>query len=321
MSTTTERRRRSTRPLKVGLFLPTMSVGLEGRIPRWSDLRTAVRLAEDVGFDSVWVADELLWLFDDAPPVGNWEGWTLVAAMAAETQHVEIGPLVSCVNYRNPALLAKMADTVDEISGGRLVLGLGAGWSEREYRAFGFAWEQHFARFEEGVAIIHELLRDGVASVEGRYHRLHDALLQPRGPRGGRIPMLIGGSGRRTMRLAARYADVWNCLLVGRATAEAIPPRREALDAACAEVGRDPATLSRSAAVMACLFDSSGRLGPDDWCDGSLRGSADELAAQIRAFAAEGLDRLEVGVLPATPRGIEAFAEVLELLDRDEDGT
>src|SRR3712207_2979464 len=165
------------RPLKVGLHLPETE-----RIAPWSDLAAMCRLAEDVGFDSIWVPDHLLYFFPGEEPRGPWECWSILSAVAAVTHRVEIGPLVLCTNFRNPALIAKMADTVDEISGGRLILGLGAGWHEPEYRAFGFPFDHRASRFEEGIRIIHGLLRDGRVDFSGRYYQAQECELRPRGP-------------------------------------------------------------------------------------------------------------------------------------------
>ena|SRR5689334_22049590 len=126
------------RPLKVGLFLPFLEGSMGGATARWSDLLAMTRRAEEVGFDSVWTGDHMIFQLADLGPVGTWEGWSLIAALAAATSRVELGPLVACTSFRHPALLAKMADAVDEISGGRLILGLGAGYHEPEYRIFGY---------------------------------------------------------------------------------------------------------------------------------------------------------------------------------------
>src|SRR5690242_8976954 len=151
------------RPLKIGLMLPTVEGWMGGWMARWEDLKRIAQHAEAVGFDSLWLPDHLLFEFGEPgePPHGLLEAWTLLAALAASTERVELGPLVLCSGFRNPALLAKMADTLDEISGGRLILGLGAGYHEREYRAFGYPYDHRVSRFEEALKIIHTLLRVG----------------------------------------------------------------------------------------------------------------------------------------------------------------
>src|SRR5262245_19852203 len=143
-----------TRSPQIGLILPYSDLYLGGITPHWSDLAALAQLAEDVGFDSVWVPDHLLFRFPGVATGGAWECWSLLAALAAVTSRVALGPIVTCTAYRNPALLAKIAATVDEISGGRLILGLGAGWHEPEYHAFGYPFDHRFDRFEEALTII-----------------------------------------------------------------------------------------------------------------------------------------------------------------------
>jgi alkanesulfonate monooxygenase SsuD/methylene tetrahydromethanopterin reductase-like flavin-dependent oxidoreductase (luciferase family) len=306
------------RPLKVGLVLPTITGLPPGVTLGWRDHLAFAQTAEAVGFDSIWVADELLYAFDAAPPQGWWECWTFMSGIAAVTSRVTVGSLVSCTNYRNPALLAKMAATVDEISGGRLVLGLGAGWSERQFRTFGFPADHFVGRFEEALAVIHGLLRDGRVSFAGRYYEAQDAPLLPMGPRPGRIPIMVGGTGPRVMGLAARYADAWNVFLMGGdCQPERVRTHVTALDGICAKAGRDPATLGRSAAVMIAVSDEPFLIGTSDWARGALRGTPSELARQLRLFAHEGIDHVQVAISPPTVGAVQEFGRVLELLHRE----
>jgi alkanesulfonate monooxygenase SsuD/methylene tetrahydromethanopterin reductase-like flavin-dependent oxidoreductase (luciferase family) len=205
------------------------------------------RLAEDVGFDSVWNNDHLYYRFGepDDPTRGTWECWSLLSALAAVTSRVEIGTLVVGTGFRNPALLAKAADAVDDISGGRLLLGLGAGYHEPEYRAFGYPFDHLVGRFEEALIIIHTLLREGKIDFNGKYYQARECELVPRlSPRQG-PPILMGprASSPRMLGLMARYADYWTTFLVN--TLETYRPMKEAVDAACVKAGRDPATLTR----------------------------------------------------------------------------
>jgi alkanesulfonate monooxygenase SsuD/methylene tetrahydromethanopterin reductase-like flavin-dependent oxidoreductase (luciferase family) len=237
-----------------------------------------------------------------------------LAALAAATGHVGLGTLVACTGYRNPALLAKMADTVDEIGGGRLVLGLGAGDYEEEHQAFGFRWDHRVGRFAEALAIVAGLLRGGRVDFAGEYYAARDCELRPRGPRPHGPPLLIGAlaHGPRMLRLTAQYADLWNgWLTYGRSHPDAVPPLRAAVDAACAAVGRDPATLGRTVAVRAMLLGRAAFPGEEP-----LSGTPAELAAALRAFASEGIAHVQVWPIPNTLDGVEAFAPVLELLDR-----
>ena len=311
------------RPLKVGVGLPDAEGAMGGRTARWADLVTMARLAEDAGFDSVWNQDHLLfrqasWQGPDDPGEGAWECWTVLAALAAVTTRVELGPLVSCTSFRNPALLAKIADTVDEVSGGRLVLGLGAGWHEPEYDAFGYPFDHRVSRFEEALRIVSGLLRDGRADVAGTYSVARDAELRPRGPRKHGPPIMVGTTGERMLRLTARHADGWNGYFRrGVHRPAEVEPLLRRVDAACAAEGRDPATLERSFAVY---VDTVGNAPASDSVNVSgaepLRGSAEELANLFRGYADLGIDHLQVLVHPMTAEGIERLAPVLAHLDR-----
>jgi alkanesulfonate monooxygenase SsuD/methylene tetrahydromethanopterin reductase-like flavin-dependent oxidoreductase (luciferase family) len=309
----------SDRDLKVGLILPTWTGSLDGRTPRWTDFVGLARLAEDVGFDSLWLPDMLRYRFGEGiDPVACWETWSLVAGLAASTRRLEIGTLVLVGAYRNPALLAEMAETVDEISGGRLVLGIGAGVNQDEHEAYGFSWEHRYDRLEEALTVIHALFRDGHVEFEGRYVTARDCELGLRGPRPGGPPILLGGTGPRIQRLAARFADLWNVGFFGEPSdVDTVARLRREVDDACAGVGREAGSLERTAAVMVHLGGPPAMLGPYDWSAGALRGSVAELASSLRAFAAVGISHLQVGLVPSTPASVESFAQVLESLDRD----
>ena len=304
------------RPLKVGLIVPANEGELAGETPRWRDYLALARVTEELGFDSLWVPDHLLWRADDGTTSGTWEGWSLLTALAAVTARVEIGSFVSCTSFRAPALLAKMADTMDEISGGRLILGLGAGWNEPEYRAFGFPFDHRVGRFEEAVTIIHGLLRTGHIDFQGTYYAARDCELRPRGPRPGGPPIMIGSTGERMLRLMARYAAVWNAFFSKKGSGnriERIPALQAAVDAACKAEGRDPATVERTAAVFVNTIPGA-PLVLDGFAP-PLRGTADELAAELRAYAAAGITHAQLWIEPTTPAGIAAFGPVLERLD------
>jgi len=309
------------RPIKVGAFIPVVERQMDGGMARWRDVLAMARAAEDAGFDSVWLPDHLLFRFPNDDAQGVWEGTTLLAALAAATSRVEIGWLVAATSFRNPALTAKIAATIDEISGGRLILGLGAGWHEPEYRAFGYPFDRRVSRFEEALAIILPLLRDGHVDFRGSFYEARDCELRPRGPRPGGPPILIGalGTGPRMLRLAAQHADLWNAWLTwGRSWPDAILPLREPVDAACRSVGRDPATLGRTVALLVQVPDRDARvtLTSPTGSGEPLSGSPAEIAAALRGFAREGIAHVQLIHAPNSAAGIAAMAPVLEELDR-----
>jgi alkanesulfonate monooxygenase SsuD/methylene tetrahydromethanopterin reductase-like flavin-dependent oxidoreductase (luciferase family) len=207
-----------------------------GMAPSYTEIRATAIRAEEAGFDSIWVADHLLYRRQGQPTMGIWEAWTMLAALAEVTHRVELGTITLCASFRNPAVLAKMAVTLDEVSGGRLILGIGAGWNESEYRAFGLPFDRRVDRFEEALRVIVPLLREGRVTFDGRYFSVQDCELAPRGPRSEGPPLLIGASGPRMLHLAARHADLWNEAeyLV---CPEPFAARRAAFEAAQAEVG------------------------------------------------------------------------------------
>jgi probable F420-dependent oxidoreductase len=303
----------SNRPLKVGVQLPEVE-----REVRWPEILDMVRATEDLGYDSIWVGEHLLYRWPDRPARGPWEAWTSLAAIAAATSRVEFGPLVACTNFHNPALLAKQASTIDEISGGRLILGLGAGWNETEFQAFGFPFDHRIDRFEEAFTIIRTLLRDGAIDFDGRFYQARDCELLPRGPRPNGPPLMIGSMGPRMLRMTLPYVDAWNVWFADTGNApDGVPPLRDLVDAACREVGRDPAEVERTVAVQVRFPHGQGRI-QGEYAKASapaLEGDPDEMAEVLRAYAREGIQHVQLVIDPITRDAIEAFGAVLQRLD------
>jgi len=301
--------------LQLGLLLRTGEQSRPaGRVVGWSELREMSVMAEAVGFDTIWVADHLI--FRNAGAVvmepgisrGPYEAWTLLSAIAAVTNKVTLGPFVACNSFREPALLAKMADTLEEVSGGRLLLGLGAGWHEPEYTAFSYPFDHLAGRFEEALQIIVPLLKGERVTLHGTYYSVDDAELRPRGPRPGGPPIWIGAKGPRMLRLVAQYADAYNS--VWHSDVSATTERFARMDAACREVGRDPSTLMRTSGSNV-LVPHAGD-APDAPAS-AMTGSAQEIAEKIWAFRTEGrVSHMTVILDPWTTLGIEMFGKVIE---------
>jgi probable F420-dependent oxidoreductase len=302
------------RPLRVGIQLPEVE-----REVRWPEYVAMARSAEDVGFDTVWLGDHLLYRWPGRDPRGPWEVWTMLAALAASTSRIRLGPLVASTAFHAPAMLAKLAATVDEVSGGRLVLGLGAGWNETEFAAFGFPFDHRIDRFEEAFTIIRTLLRDGRIDFDGRYYQARDCELLPRPARPGGPPILIGSSGPRMLRITMPYADAWNVWYADIANSpEGLRPFLARVDEACREVGRDPAGVERTAAVHVRLPGGRGRVMGASKGPGivPLEGPPGVIAEGLRAYADLGVAEVQLVVDPITLESIEALGPVLEALDR-----
>jgi alkanesulfonate monooxygenase SsuD/methylene tetrahydromethanopterin reductase-like flavin-dependent oxidoreductase (luciferase family) len=198
--------------MKIGLVLIIAERKELKRAFSYQETREIAQRAESTGFDSLWLYDHMLYRSEGEPTIGIWECWTFLSALADATQHVELGTLVACNSFRNPALLAKMAITLDEVSQGRLILGIGAGWNKPEYDAFGWPFDHRVSRFEEALQIIRPLLKGGKVDFEGKYYQAHDCEIKPYGPRAGGPPLMIGSFGERMLSLTVKYADLWNTL-------------------------------------------------------------------------------------------------------------
>jgi probable F420-dependent oxidoreductase len=302
-----------TRPCRVGIQLPEVERRVE-----WPELIAMAQTAEDVGFDSLWLGDHLLYDLPGGVTRGPWEVWTSLAALAAVTERVELGPLVASAGFHAPAMLAKQAATVDAISGGRLIVGLGAGWNEREYRAFGFPFERRVARFEEAFGIIRTLLRDGHIDHEGDFYRVEDCVLDPPPARPDGPPLLLGSTGPRMMAVAMPHVDAWNVWWADYGNAvDGFGAVRERVVEACERAGRDPATVAATAAVLVRLPGGTGRMMGDYAGSNSppVEGSATEIAAHIAAMAGAGAAHVQLVVDPITIDSIHALADVLDVLD------
>jgi len=272
-------------------------------------IRTEAQEAESNGFDSIWLADHLLYRKPGEATRGIWECWTMLAALAEATQRVEIGTLVLANSFRNPAILAKMATAADEVSHGRLILGIGAGWNEPEYQAFGLPFDHRVDRFEEALQILKPLLREGHVDFAGRYYQARNCDDVPRGPRSKGPPLMVGAEGPRMLRLAAQYADLWNTGYTGKPETMAEPLRK--IEAACLEVGRDPATLGVTALVGLWFPDLQPK--KPAFFDNPLTGTAQEMATAMRGYAELGVQQIMFQCEPYVPEALQRLTEALKL--------
>ena len=295
--------------MKIGAVIMLVELDALKRALTFPEIRATAQRCEQLGFDSIWIYDHLLYRFKKGVTTGIWEGWSMLSALAACTQKVELGPLVACNSFRNPALLAKMAHTVDEISGGRLTLGLGAGWNQPEYDAFGMPFDHRVDRFEEALQIIRPLLKDGYVDFSGKYYTARDCEIRPRSPRPGGPPLMIGASMPRMLRLTAQYADLYNAgyMTLPRST---VTPLR-ALRKACKETGRDPATLPYTFMIALAFPDLLGWEVPKK--RGSLSGTPEELATALAEYEALGAAHLMFHLRPSTPEAYTRLAEAVAL--------
>ena len=299
------------RRVDVGLMLFTGEGLRPGHVDPGSALIELGVLAEQLGFDSVGVIDHLYWDLEGGPH-GFWEGTSIAAALAAATSQIRIVTSVVSSPFRNPALVAKVAETIDMISGGRFVLGLGAGGGPpEEYASFGIPADHRYGRFVEAVEIIHRLLHDGKCDFDGVYYQTRDCVLRPRGPRPTGPPIAVGASGPKMMQLAARFGDEWNGFILKTPTVELLAPILDQVDTACRAVERDPATLRRSIDIQAAPTGDPGlpSLGTP------IQGSATEIAEQLTAFSDIGIAEVRLYLWPQDPEAVNAMAPVLEALD------
>lgn len=300
--------------LQVGLVIVTGELKATGTT-RWTQVRDLALRAEEMDLGTVWVIDELLWR-KDGTDQGFWDGVAMAGAVAAVTSRIQVGTWIMSALHRNPGIVAKAAETLDEISGGRFIFGLGAGhvWPGQAH-AFGLPEDHIHSRFEEALSIIVPLIRDGHANVEGTYHAARDLVHRPVGPRPGRIPLMVGGHGPKMLRLAATHADIWSAYAEQRDDIEEFLPKIAAFEAACAEVRRDPATVGKSAGISVAPMAWKMTIEPDQPAITAMSGSPQEIAAGLLAFRDAGFTQVEVILEPQTLEALDSMAPVLALVE------
>jgi alkanesulfonate monooxygenase SsuD/methylene tetrahydromethanopterin reductase-like flavin-dependent oxidoreductase (luciferase family) len=292
-----------TRPCKIGVQLPEVERFVP--MPEYLDL---ARRAEAVGFDSVWVGDHLLYDLPGGTTRGPHEAWTTLAAIAAVTERVEIGPLVASTAFHAPAMLAKLASTVDAVSQGRLVLGIGAGWNRREFDAYGFPYDRRVSRFEEALTILSKLLREGRATFHGEFYDVDDCVLDPPPVRAGGPPIMLGSNSPRMLRLGLPVVDAWNVWwsIYGNSVEGYAAVKRE-VDAAMPE-GKD---VHATACVLVTLPTGGGRTMGEDYDAETAPVTLADLADHVRAMAGLGATHLQLVLDPITAESIDAVGAVL----------
>jgi len=302
---------RSARRVRLGIQLPEVE-----REVRWPEYAAMAQAAESVGFDSIWVGDHLLYRGDGRPERAPWEAFTLLSSLAAVTERVQLGPLVACAGFHPPTVIAKMASTVDEISGGRFVLGLGAGWNRTEFDAFGIPFDHRVDRFEEAWTIIRELVAGQRSTFGGTHWSSGDAVLLPRRAGGGSIPLMVGSNGARVLEITLPHAHAWNTWFteIGN-TAEGFTEQSARVDAIAERIGRDPSTIDRSACVLVRLGnDGDGGERPHDPAAPAITGSAEQIASVLREFAEAGADELILVADPITEASIRSLGDAIALV-------
>jgi alkanesulfonate monooxygenase SsuD/methylene tetrahydromethanopterin reductase-like flavin-dependent oxidoreductase (luciferase family) len=276
---------------------------------RWPEYRAMAIAAEEAGFSGIYVGDHLLYRGDGRPERGPWSSWELLAALAAVTERADLGPLVACAAFHPPAVLAKMAATLTEISHGRFVLALGAGWNETEFRAFGIPFDRRVARFEEAFAIIRGLLDGERVTVDGEYHAVRDAVLLPRSHH--RTRLMIGSNGPRMLRAALPHVDAWNTWYEHYGnTAEGFAALNAQISAAAADAGRAPEEIMRSACAFVVL-DRDADERPITRGAPPIEGSTDQIAGRIRELGEAGAEEVILVVNPITERSVRQLGEAI----------
>jgi alkanesulfonate monooxygenase SsuD/methylene tetrahydromethanopterin reductase-like flavin-dependent oxidoreductase (luciferase family) len=295
--------------MRVGICLPIGERGPERIAKSYREMRELAVAADQNGADSIWVADHIFYapdgvdVTDDGRGViGIWESMTMLSALADATSRAELGPLVMCTPFRNPGLIAWMANAIDEISGGRFVMGLGAGWHQPEFDAFRFNFDRRVSVFADSLEVIVPLLREGRVDYDGEFAGGH-AELRPRGPRPNGPPILIAGTKPRMMALTARWADRWNSVWYGMPT-DQFRQERADLIAACEQIGRDPASIEVSAGLAV-----SSR---DDRDDEALGGTVDQIAEGLHAWQEEGVTEVMCRMDPPTVELVERVMEAAQ---------
>ena len=295
---------------RIGIQLP--EVEREVRFPEYAAM---ARAAEEVGFDSIWIGDHLLYEEGDRGRIeelGPWEAWTLLSALAAVTERVELGPLVACAGFHPPGLIAKMASTIAEVSDGRFVLGLGAGWNEREYEAFGIPFDHRVSRFEESFTIVRRLLAGERVTFEGRFWQADDAVLLPLPARPPRL--MVGSNGARMLAITLPHVHAWNTWYEDYGnSAEGFASLNGRISAAAREAGRDPEEVERRACALVLLEHAAGerRITPEA---PAIEGSPERIAGRLRELADAGASEIIVVVSPITERSIRELGEVVAAL-------
>ncbi len=296
------------RPLSVGVQLPEVE-----RDVRWPEIVSMARAAEHAGFDSVWLGDHILYRDDGRPERGPWDAWTMLAALAAATERVRLGPLVACAAFHPPGVLARMAASIDEVSGGRFVLGIGAGWNETEFRAFDIPFDRRAARFEEAFEIVRRLLEGERVTFDGRFHRVDDAVLLPTPRR--RVPLMVGSTGERVLRATLPHVDAWNTWYDAFGNrAEDFAKLTARITELAVQGGREPSDIQRSACTLVVLDRSAGERPVPEGIT-PLEGSTDAIARGVRELGDAGADEVILVLSPITERSIGEAAAVVAVLD------
>jgi alkanesulfonate monooxygenase SsuD/methylene tetrahydromethanopterin reductase-like flavin-dependent oxidoreductase (luciferase family) len=296
-----------------GLVLPMFERPVDGVKPTWAEISTQAERGEQLGFDTVWTADEIVWRMPEWPgPRGWWECLTMTGAVAASTSSVRVGTWVMSALHHNPGMVVSAAETLDEISGGRFVLGLGAGHLGGGAKDFGYPTDKTVSRYAEALQIIVPLLRGKSATFAGEFHRADGAEVLPRGPRPGRVPLMLGGHSPRTMKLAATYADTWSAFATTSSLPAAFTAMIQQLERICEGIDRDPASIGRSVGVFVEPGDA--KLAEALGFGVAITGSTDQIIETISGFADAGVTRVEIFPYPNTIDTLEQLAAVIAAL-------
>jgi len=292
--------------MKVGSIVRLGPVTEGGSPPPYRAIREIVRHMEAIGLDSIWLYDHLLYRWPGKPTDGIWESWTVLSALAAVTTRVQLGTVVMCTPFRNPALLAKMAVTLDEVSAGRFTLGIGAGWHQPEFDAFGVPFDHRVGRFDEALQIIAPLLREGRVDFHGAYYQAPNCEILPRGPRSDGPQLLVAGKGPRMLQLTARYADAWNTAWHGNP--DSAVGRLDSMRVVCNELGRDPSTLRMTVGVIVAFPDLA-ETSPQN----ALTGPTEHIAEALAGYADLGVSEVIVDLHPYNQVAFDRFAAAVNL--------